>query len=262
MLSKNTKDNLDNLNLKPVKHAGQNFLVSEEIIEKIISSAKIKKGETILEVGPGTGNLTEALLSAGAKVTAIEKDHNLSEVLKSKVKSQKLKVIEEDILNFDEAAIKKPYRIIANIPYYLTGQLLQKFLSSKNKPKEMVLMVQKEVGERITANPPKMNYLSAFVQTLADAKMLFLVEKTNFWPQPDVDSAIIKLVPHKTRINKPFIAFLKTAFKQPRKTLFNNLRNGGMQNAEKVLIELDLDKKTRGQDLSIEQLKNLFSKLK
>ena len=122
----------------------------------------------------------------------------------------------------------------------------------------MMLMVQKEVGERITANPPKMNYLSAFVQTLANAEMLFLVGKDNFWPQPKVDSAVIRIVPHKTGLNKPFISFLKMAFKQPRKTLFNNLRNGGVQNADKILTELGLPKNIRAQNLSLQQLEKIF----
>jgi 16S rRNA (adenine1518-N6/adenine1519-N6)-dimethyltransferase len=264
MYKHQTKKDLTDAGLAPIKYAGQNFLVSEEIIEKIISAAKIKKGETILEIGPG--NLTEALLTKGAKVMAVEKDTNLSKLLNSKLQisnpkqitNTKLQIINCNILEFDETTIKQPYRIIANIPYYLTGKLLQKFLLSKNKPSSMMLMVQKEVGERITANPPKMNYLSAFVQTMASTEMLFLVGKDNFWPKPKVDSAFIRIVPHKTDINKPFIFFLKTAFKQPRKTLLNNLRGGNIKNAEEIITKLGFDKNIRAQNLSLELLKKIF----
>ena len=267
--------------LEPIKHAGQNFLVSEEIIEKIISEAKIKKGETILEVGPGTGNLTKSLTDAGANVLAIEKDKNLSQVLISNfqfpISKKILNVVNEDILKFDEAKIKKPYRIIANIPYYLTGHLIQKFLLSRNKPAEMIIMVQKEVGERISAKPPKMNFLSSLVQYLAEVEILFPVKKENFWPQPKVDSVILKLIPHQRLTslrsyaretfgfgdikNREFIEFLKIVFKQPRQTLFNNLRRGGVKNSEEIIDQLDLPKNVRGQNLNLESLLKIFAYL-
>ena len=283
--------------LEPIKHAGQNFLVSEEMIEKIISEAKIKKGEIILEIGPGTGNLTEALLSAGADVMAVEKDQHLAELLNSKLQNpndksrlyrgsstesgqipnSKLQIINSDILKFDETKIKKPYRIIANIPYYLTGHLIQKFLISKNKPAEMIIMVQKEVGERISAKPPKMNFLSSLVQYLAEAEILFPVKKENFWPQPKVDSVMIKIIPRasitslrsyaretfgiKNNKNKEFIEFLKIVFKQPRQTLFNNLRRGGVKNSEEIIDQLDLPKNVRGQCLNLESLLKIFAYL-
>lgn len=275
-----TKQELKQRDLKPVKHRGQNFLVSPEIIEKIIDSAKIKKGEIVLEVGPGTGNLTEALLKAGADVIAVEKDKNLAKLLKSKCQNLNVKVIEQDILGFDETQIKTAYRIIANIPYYLTGALIQKFLSSPNRPSEIMLMVQKEVGERITANPPQANYLSSLVQFLAEAEILFGVKKENFWPQPKVDSVVIKLTPHpfSTSLRSYahaksvegekcyYMDFLRVVFRQPRQTLFNNLRKSGLTNAdkdklEKLFNELGLDKKIRPQNLNQENLIKLFKSI-
>lgn len=270
-----TKQNLINAELSPIKHFGQNFLISEEIIEKIIYSAKIKIGETILEIGPGTGNLTKALLDKGAKIIAVEKDWNLSKLLNSKLtaytkpacrtgrasagkQSINLKIINNDILRFDESTIKKPYRIIANIPYYLTGKLIQKFILSKNKPREMIIMVQKEVSERINAKPPKMNYLSAFTQSLARTEMLFFVGKECFWPIPKVDSAVIKIVPKNTEIDKNFDSFLKKAFKQPRQTFLNNLRHGNIKNANEIFSKMSFNKNIRAQNLSLEQLKEIF----
>lgn len=262
-----TKKELEEKGLHPVKHKGQNFLVSSETIEKIIKEVKIKKDEIVLEVGPGTGNLTKALLEAGAEVITVEKDHNLSEVMKSKFKNQKSKIIEKDILKFDENSLKNPYRIIANIPYYLTGKLIQKFIFSKNKPSELILMVQKEVGERITATPPKANYLSSLVQHFADAKMLFKVKKENFWPQPEVDSAIISIKPKKeTGISDPerYVDFLKHTFKQPRQTLFNNLRKSGLANSndlEKLFQKIKIDKNMRPQNLDSKKLIEIFKNI-
>lgn len=262
-----TKKELKEKNLKPVKHRGQNFLVSEEIIARIISEAKIISGENILEVGPGTGNLTIALLEAGAEVTATEKDENLVELLKSKVLNPKLQIINQDILSFDEAKVKAPYRVIANIPYYLTGKLIQKFLLSPNKPSELILMVQKEVAERITANPPKANFLSSFVQFMAKTEVLFIVSKDNFWPKPEVDSAIIRIIPQdwpKDIDLDSYIAFLHNAFKQPRQTLFNNLKktnSAKLETIENIFKQLDFDKKIRAQNLNKENLLELYKLL-
>lgn len=276
-------------NIKPIKHRGQNFLVSEEIIKKIIESVKIKPNETILEVGPGTGNLTEALLRSGANIIAVEKDDGLVQLLNSKfqttnpkqILNSKLQITKGDILSFDETIIKKPYRIVANIPYYLTGKLIQKFLLSPNKPAEMVLMVQKEVGERITAQPPKANYLSSLVQFLAYAEILFNVKKENFWPQPEVDSVIIKLTPLSKHVNtrqrspvfvninkigeiEKYIKFLKHVFRQPRQTLFNNLRKSGLtniNNLEKLFTKMKFDKNIRPQNLNQEKLIKIFKSI-
>ena len=271
-----TKQELKQRNIKPIKHRGQNFLISQEIIKKIIDSAQIKIGEVVLEIGPGTGNLTEALLKAGAEVVAVEKDENLFQLLKLKSQNPNLKIIEGDILKFDETQIKPPYRVLANIPYYLTGALIQKLLLSPNRPSQMILMTQKEVGERITARPPRANYLSSLVQFLADAEILFPVKKENFWPQPKVDSVIIKLTPHlistslrsyahaKSTEKEKYIDFLKRVFKQPRQTLFNNLRKQGAVSSDKldlIFNKLGFDKKIRPQNLNQEKLLELFQSI-
>lgn len=265
----NTKKELANKGIKPINHRGQNFLISPAVIKNIIRSAQIKTGETILEVGPGTGNLTRALLEAGARVIAVEKDHDLVELLKLKIQISNLKIIERDILKYDETTIKEPYRIIANIPYYLTGKLIQKFLLSNNKPVEMILMVQKEVGERITARPPQANYLSSLVSFLAKTEILFKVGQENFWPKPKVDSVIIRIATrdmrHVTReMVQEFIKFLRIAFKQPRQTLFNNLTRGGFdkKTVENILKDFGLAKNTRAQTLSVSELLKIFQSIR
>ena len=273
MLKKENKLLLKSANLRPIKYKGQHFLISKTILKKIIARADIKSGETILEIGPGTGNLTQVLLETGASVVAVEKDQNLVEILKSKVKSQKLKVVEEDILKFEEIKINRPYKIVANIPYYLTGQLIQKFLLSQNPPQFMILMVQKEVGERISSRPPRANYFSSLVQFLAEPEILFKVKKENFWPQPKVDSVVIKLTPHhlnKVRRSfdivemKKFIEFLRVVFRQPRQTVFNNLRKNiaiKPEELEKLFKKFNLTKNTRPQNLNQEQLLEIFKSI-
>ena len=273
MLKKENKLLLKSANLRPIKYRGQNFLISKTILKKVIASADIKSGETILEIGPGTGNLTQVLLETGASVVAVEKDQNLVEILKSKVKSQKLKVVEEDILKFEEIKINRPYKIVANIPYYLTGQLIQKFLLSQNPPQFMILMVQKEVGERIAGQPPRANYFSSLVQFLAEPKILFKVKKENFWPQPKIDSVVIKLTPHhlnKVRRSfdivemKNFIDFLRLAFKQPRQTLFNNLKKSKALDGTRlknIFEKLKLATNIRPQNLNPEQLLEILKEI-
>ncbi len=261
--------------LRPNKHKGQHWLISKKYLEKIIESAQIKKDETVLEIGPGTGNLTEELLKSGAQVIAVEKDHDLIKLLLAKTKSVhefaiadsciKLKIFEEDILEFDETKIAPPYKIVANIPYYITGPIIQKFLRSANPPAEMILMVQKEVGERLCAQPPRANYLSALVQSMAETKLLFGVKKENFWPKPKVDSVVIKITPLfiKHRVFdkiENFMGFLKMVFRQPRQTLANNLKRGKVpqEKIDAVFTKLKISKNTRPQNLSVNDLRKLF----
>ncbi len=272
MVRKITRKILSETELKPIKHRGQNFLVSAEYIKKIVASAEVKNGDTVLEIGPGTGNLTMALLEKGAEVVTVENDSKLVHLLISNfqfpISKQKLKVIEEDILVFDETKIKPPYKIVANIPYYITGKIIQKFLFSSNQPAEMILMVQREVGERICAEPPKANYLSSLAQSFAKVKILFGVKRENFWPKPKVDSVAIRITPihnvqHSVLNIMGFVEFLKMVFRQPRQTLFNNLRKNGFEatKIEIALKKLGFDKNTRPQNLDIKTLRALYEKI-
>ncbi len=272
--------------LKPNKHKGQHWLISKKYLKKIVESAQINPGEVILEIGPGTGNLTEELLKSEAQIIAIEKDRDLIKFLLTKLSpvpltktktlhefaianscinaSADLQIIEGDILKFDETKINPPYKIVANIPYYITGPIIQKFLRSANPPTEMILLVQKEVGERICAQPPRANYLSALVQSLAETKLLFGVKKENFWPKPKVDSVVIKITPlgikHSVFDMESFMDFLKMVFKQPRQTLANNLKRGKLakETIDNVFIKLKIPKNTRPQNLDCEKLMRMF----
>ncbi len=259
------------------KSLGQNFLKSKGAISAIIETAEIQPGETILEIGPGKGALTEKLLESGAKVTAIEKDSNLIVFLKEKfsdeIQDGKLKLICDDILDFNELEVKKDYKLIANIPYYITGLIIRKFLSSKNQPQKAVLLVQKEVANRICASnktiskkpcSQKESILSISVKIYGKPKIIKIVRAGSFVPVPKVDSAILliddinkKLFKDNRVDEKIFFDFVKAGFSHKRKILAKNLElvlKKYSVKKDRLLLafkKIGLDPKTRAEDLSI-----------
>jgi 16S rRNA (adenine1518-N6/adenine1519-N6)-dimethyltransferase len=250
--------------MKPKKSLGQNFLTSESALTKIIESAELSEGDTVLEIGPGKGALTLKLLQSGAKVFAIEKDKELVNFLKEKfekyLKTGDLIIQEWDILNFDPEAdkiIKNKYKIIANIPYYITGQIIRKFLTTKNTPSKMVLLVQKEVAERIIAKDGKESMLSLSVKLYGDPKYMAKVSRGSFFPIPSVDSAIIQInnikQPYGEAREKRFFEILHAGFGQKRKMILGNLKEifGNKESAEKILKECKIDPKKRAEDIDL-----------
>jgi 16S rRNA (adenine1518-N6/adenine1519-N6)-dimethyltransferase len=247
---------------------GQNFLNNPEIITQIINSANISADDFVLEIGPGEGILTKELVKYAAQVKSIELDSLLIPDLQEKfLKQANLEIITGDILkiNLQEITQNKPYKVIANIPYYITSPIIRLFLESPCQPKEMILMIQKEVAQRIVASPGKMSILSNSVQYYAHAEILFLVSHENFTPTPKVDSAVIKIVPH-TSFNssnsqtKSFFRLIRAGFSSKRKTLLNNLLNS--LHIEKGLLEaifkqISLKPTVRAQELSISTWKAL-----
>ncbi|MEK7104426.1 MAG: 16S rRNA (adenine(1518)-N(6)/adenine(1519)-N(6))-dimethyltransferase RsmA [Patescibacteria group bacterium] len=186
--------------MKAKKSLGQNFLKSISALNKIVETGEISAENVILEIGPGKGALTKQLLATSCQLIAIEKDRNLYELLKSKfekeVSSGQLKLVNEDILDFNIESYKLKgisYKLIANIPYNITGAILKKFLTEKNQPQLMVLMVQKEIAERIIARDGKESILSISVKAYGDPKMIMKVPARYFSPSPKVDSAIISI---------------------------------------------------------------------
>ncbi len=179
------------------KSLGQNFLSSKKIVERIVMEAKVSKEDCVLEIGPGKGILTEALLEKVKKVIAVEKDDFLFEFLKEKfakeIKVKKLEIIHEDIVDFDQEKIKKPYKLVANIPYNITGEILRKFLSGKNKPESMTVLVQKEVAERIFARDGKESLLSISVKIFGTPRLGFVISRGQFNPVPNVDSRVLSI---------------------------------------------------------------------
>ena len=174
---------------KTKKSLGQNFLKSQKALEDIISAGRISKKDCVIEIGPGKGALTTHLIKTGAKVIAIEKDDRLISELNEKFPT--VKIIHDDILKFDLNSIPKlistsTYKLIANIPYYITGEIIEKYLSSKYQPSTMVLMVQKEVADRIVAKDGKESILSIAVKVYGKPKYISIVKKKYFSPEPNL----------------------------------------------------------------------------
>lgn len=265
------------------KSLGQNFLIDESVLEDITSAIDPQKGEKIVEIGPGHGELTNELLAYslellgenGIKIIAIEKDHELAASLKLLAAREKLgsrlEIMEGDALEILPKISSKlkahSYKLAGNIPYYITGQLFRIIGELKNKPSLIVFTIQKEVAERICAGEGKMNLLAASIQVWAKPGIVRIVPRESFNPAPKVDSAIIKLTPNLKTKNSQLRAYydlLHIVFKQPRKTILNNLKAGMINmkvetqdELEKNLKQLNIDSSDRPQDLSVADLSNL-----
>ncbi len=269
---KTIKELLAKYETRPSKGLGQNFLIDKNVLNKIIESADLKPTDSVLEIGPGLGILTGGLAEKAGKVIAVEKDETMIEILKETLKDYKhIEVIGGDILKLDPMANSLNYKVIANIPYYLTSPLIRKFLESKNPPSEIILMVQKEVAQRICSNPPDMSLLSVSVQFYAKPEITFYVSKNCFWPAPKVDSAIIKIVPEKKYDISPdlFFEVVKAGFSQPRKQLVNNLTGLKLLDGVKLtkdfisdwLLKNNLKPSQRAETLNISDWINLAKSL-
>ena len=256
----------------PKKSLGQNFLKSENILNLMCQTSSIKEGEVVLEIGPGKGSLTKKILSSGALVIAIEKDDELFAFLKEKFNQEigegKLKLINQDILDWQTDEVKTDYKIVANIPYNITGLIIKKFLSDKKLPKSMTLLVQKEVAERIVARNNKESILSLSVKAYGQVKYIKKVSKKLFNPSPKVDSAIINIFniskdnfPQKELENK-FFSLIKAGFSHKRKVLIKNLEIiTPKEKLEKCFQELKMDTKIRPEDVSLGNWLELNKKL-
>jgi 16S rRNA (adenine1518-N6/adenine1519-N6)-dimethyltransferase len=250
--------------IRAKKSLGQNFLISPRVVDAIAKAGGIREDERVIEIGPGKGVLTRALLAAGAKVKAIEKDDRLIPVLQIEFKKEivegKLEIIHGDALeiDFDSLNATENYKVIANIPYYITGALVRKLLSGNQKPSTMILMVQKEVAKRIIAHDGKESILSLAVKAYAVPSLVMNVSRGNFFPAPNVDSAVIKL----SNICSPFISkeseeqffeVVKAGFSSKRKKLISNLE---VVSPKEFWIEkfekLGLTENSRAEDVPLE----------
>lgn len=240
---------------------GQHFLKSDSALRNIIESGQITPIDFILEIGPGKGVLTEELLLSGAKVLGIEKDSNLIPILEEKfdkyIKSGKLTLENSDVLKLDTSKLPKNYKLIANIPYYITGEILRKFIGGKDKPSLAVLLVQKEVADRIVAKDSKESLLSISIKAFGEPKIIKKVPKGAFNPPPKVDSAILlieKIGREKLKgiPEEVFFKILHTGFAHKRKKLSSNLKNGVGATVDDLFEKLNLDKNVRAEDLKLE----------
>ncbi len=245
------------------KSLGQHFLKSPQIIADIVKAGNIKGGDVVLEVGPGEGVLTSELILSGAQTISVEKDDRLIPELQRKfaveIFKKQLNLIHADILNIDPVdLIKTPYKVIANIPYYITGQIIRMFLESRHQPESMTLLIQKEVAERIVARDKKESLLSLSVKIYGEPKIIRLVGRGAFSPQPNVDSAVLNI----EKISKDkllgineqvFFGVIHAGFAHKRKQLLPNLALVyKKEKVVKIFEKLGLDPKTRAEDLNIE----------
>ncbi|MBI5587315.1 MAG: 16S rRNA (adenine(1518)-N(6)/adenine(1519)-N(6))-dimethyltransferase RsmA [Deltaproteobacteria bacterium] len=248
----------------PKKRFGQHFLTDKNLIRKIVAAAGVAEKDQVLEIGPGRGALTEGLIEAGAIVTAVEVDRNLSRLLQERFPSDRLTVMEADAMKVSFADLsrekKHKFKLVANLPYNISGPILAKFLKEREAFSVMVLMFQKEVAERIASGPGTKSYgvLSVLSQAYTDVKIEFHVSRNLFNPKPKVDSSVVSFrVLDRPRIEIEdeafFKAVVKSAFGTRRKTLLNSLKvlGFGKDSLLRALEEAGIDPGRRGETLDM-----------
>src|SRR3989344_3692262 len=260
--------------MRAKKSLGQHFLKNEKALRTIVQTGEIEKKDIILEIGPGMGALTEKLLATGCQVLAIEKDDKLYEFLKTKFEKYislgKLRLIHGDILELNPQSYQLEaisYKLISNIPYNITGAILKKFLETNYQPEKMVLLVQKEVAERIVARNNKESILSISVKAYGTPRYIETVKAGSFVPVPKVDSAIMvienisKQFFHGFR-EDDFFKILKTGFKSKRKKLSSNLSTIFAKNkVQETFQKLNLDDNLRAENIGVETWKKMVYSL-
>jgi 16S rRNA (adenine1518-N6/adenine1519-N6)-dimethyltransferase len=236
------KQLMEQYGLRPIRDRGQNFLLDESVIELMVDEAEISSESNVLEVGPGLGPLTEVLLGRGARVCAVEFDPSLARVMRERFQTEKLTLIEGDFLSFSTTELinhlgttsEGSYKIVANLPYSITSAAIKKILTESPRPQTATVMIQREVAQRIIAEPPNSSLLSIVVRTYGESKISTYVPRSAFWPQPKVDSAVLHIslyssaeIPERIGGLEPekFISVVRQAFSEPRKQIKNTLGN-------------------------------------
>ncbi|HEY0948391.1 MAG TPA: 16S rRNA (adenine(1518)-N(6)/adenine(1519)-N(6))-dimethyltransferase RsmA [Candidatus Paceibacterota bacterium] len=251
------------------KSLGQNFLMHRQTAERIVVAAALPENALVLEIGPGTGMLTKELLAAGHRVVAVEADNalapELEETFKDEVGQGKLRVVHGDIREFDPKDVGETYHLVANIPYYITGEIIRQFLTAAHKPRSMTLLVQKEVAERI-ARSKKESLLSLSVKAYGEPKYCFTVPRGAFRPAPNVDSAVLYIGNVGSGAFKgseaSFFEVLHVGFAHKRKRLAKNLaEKWGSDAVTAAFARLALPENIRAEDLSLERWLGLANEL-
>lgn len=269
-MDNSTQQIVNKYNFKFSKSLGQNFLVDDQVLRDIVTGAEVNKDDFIIEIGPGVGTLTKELLKVAKKVCAIELDKDLIPILNEELKEfENFELVNKDALkvNFNEIiGEEKSVKLVANLPYYVTTPIIAKLLTEGYKFKSLTIMIQKEVAERINAEPSTKEYgaLSLLVQYYCDTELVRKVSPSSFIPRPKVDSSVIKLNKldsPKVKVDdeKLFFKIIRASFNMRRKTLWNALKSLGFSKdlLENALQECDIDPKRRGETLSIYEFANL-----
>lgn len=249
----------------PKKELGQHWLKDRDILQSIVKDADIKADDTILEIGPGLGTLTSLLLTDASQVIAVEFDEDLARKLPGQFPGKNLTVQHQDILSYDLSQLPTGYKVVANVPYYITSKIVQKLMTADNKPSLAVLLVQKEVAQRIAAQPGDMSLLALSAQIFAQTRLGVEVPREYFTPPPKVDSQVVVLVTRSQPLipidDLPvFFRLAKAGFVGKRKKLRSSIAAGlGISKpaAEELLNHASIDPNKRAQDLSIEDWRRL-----
>lgn len=269
-LMQETKLLLKKFGLKAKKNFSQNFLIDEHILYTIVKSAEIKKNEKIIEIGPGLGLLSRALLNEGVEVFAIEQDRDMLSILRANFAlEKKFHLLDGDALKIlnDFKTYNLPpttYKLISNIPYAITGKLLRLLMDLENKPELMILMLQKEVAERLVAPSGELSILGVLSQMSWDIKIIKTVSKHCFYPAPKVDSAVVLFMPKNIKLAPSLVRIIKIGFAARRQTLANNLTAGlglNKQKVEEIIESCGLKKLCRAQELTLENWLGLEQKI-
>jgi 16S rRNA (adenine1518-N6/adenine1519-N6)-dimethyltransferase len=279
-----TRKMLRRYNIRAKKGLGQNFLVDDNALETILAAADLKPTDTVIEVGPGLGLMTAALANRAAWVIAIELDKQLADILNENLHTDNIVVLNEDILGVDPVKLLEgsapgfppafdSYKVVANLPYYITQPVIRHFLEAPVKPDKMVIMVQKEVAEVICAKPGDRSVLSIAVQFYGKPSIVGIVPAAAFFPAPDVDSAIVKIDVYK---EPPvdvddvagFFKLVRAGFKAARKQVLNSLSQGlGLPKPaiQQMLSKANIDPQRRAETFTLEEwaeLWRIFSRFK
>jgi len=275
----NTIEILQKYNFNFQKKFGQNFLIDEHVLDKIIRAAEITKDDYVLEIGPGIGTMTQYLACAAREVTAVEIDRALIPILEDTLKEyDNVSIINEDILKVDIAALAKeknggrPIKVVANLPYYITTPIIMGLFESHVPLESITVMVQKEVADRMQVGPGTKDYgaLSLAVQFYAKPKVVLNVPASCFMPRPNVDSAVIRLERFKTPpvdVKNEHLMFkiIRASFNQRRKTMLNSVGNSGIGITKEALTNaletMGLPLTIRGEALTLEQFAQLSNLL-
>lgn len=261
--------------MKPLKKYGQNFLTSPAVAEKIVTAAELKSTDTVLEIGPGKGVLTSLMTDRCRKVWAVEIDPRLVETLSAMFgQNEKIKIINQDILQYDLAEIIKesegPFKIVANLPYNITVPILEKLIECRQHIASIIVMVQKEMADRLSAKPGNKDYgsLSIFIQYHLTVEKLFNVLPGSFFPKPKIISSVIKLVPHEApsvivEDESDFFDFVRLCFSQRRKMLRSVLKQHSKWEEEiSNRISAEMDFTRRAETLNLNEFVKLYNILK
>ena len=250
----------------PKKSLGQHWLKDPEILADIAEAAELTSDDVVLEIGPGLGTLTSRLLARANSVTAVEFDADLARKLPGQFPGKELTVVNQDILQSDLNQLPKNYKVVANVPYYITSKIVEKLMTAENKPSIAVLLVQKEVAERIAAEARNMSVLSVSVQIFAEVELDIEVPRQFFTPPPKVDSQVVVLRTRNNPLITPedqrgFFRIVKAGFSAKRKKLRSSLSGGlGIDKSavEELLKNAGISPDARAEDLAIEDWKRLL----